>query len=290
MSSEEERFARELWQRVETIHAVTYFSDESTSATAEAGVRGFWRTYFGFRAAPLGPCSAASVVATFFGFSPAMVRRAVPDAWLLLDPDEYVGLRSTSAAAALRRLAPSVDAVTDDVLDVLETTSVASPAAGRPLYAGNRAIPRRHDPVERLWPACTTLREHRGDGHVSALTTTGLTAPETLCLFGAEQAIPGEVFTSSRGWSDAEWVGALGALVERGFIDDRGDATSAGRSIRAHVETVTDRLAAGPLTPLTSDQRRLLLDALTPIARAVADSGIIPFPNPMGLGDVRRSP
>ena len=46
--------AREFWKRIETLHAVTYFDHESTDAATNAGLRGFWMGYFGFRAAPLG--------------------------------------------------------------------------------------------------------------------------------------------------------------------------------------------------------------------------------------------
>lgn len=78
--------ARALWQRVETIHAVTYFASESTAASSEVGVHGFWRTYFGFRAAPFGRCSAATVTSAFYGFSPTFVERAVPAIWGLSTP------------------------------------------------------------------------------------------------------------------------------------------------------------------------------------------------------------
>lgn len=52
---------RELWQRVETIHAVTYFAPESHAAAKAAGLKGFWMGYFGFRAAPLGAVSAGAL-------------------------------------------------------------------------------------------------------------------------------------------------------------------------------------------------------------------------------------
>ncbi len=51
----DETGARALWRHFEAIHAVTYFAEESRSAAAEAGLKGFWMGYFGFRAAPMGP-------------------------------------------------------------------------------------------------------------------------------------------------------------------------------------------------------------------------------------------
>lgn len=93
--------ARALWQLVEAIHAVTYFASESTAASSKVGVRGFWRTYFGFRAAPFGGCSAATVTSAFYGFAPAFVERAVPAIWALADPATFLTIRASSAADAL---------------------------------------------------------------------------------------------------------------------------------------------------------------------------------------------
>ena len=53
---------RALWVRVETIHAVTYFADESRAAANSCGMKGFWMGYFGFRAAPLGAVGADAAV------------------------------------------------------------------------------------------------------------------------------------------------------------------------------------------------------------------------------------
>ena len=47
--------SRRLWKAAETVHAVTYFSEESMAAARDLGYRGFWMGYFAFRAAPLGP-------------------------------------------------------------------------------------------------------------------------------------------------------------------------------------------------------------------------------------------
>ena len=97
------------------MHAVTYFAPEPVERAASIGVKGFWRTYFGFRGAPLGACSAATAQAAFFGFAPDMVARAVPSVWGLAMPDALIGARAASAATALRRLAPTeVEALARD--------------------------------------------------------------------------------------------------------------------------------------------------------------------------------
>jgi len=78
--------ARSMWTLFEPIHAVIYFTQEGRSAFERAGLRGFWRGYFAGRAAPLGQPSAAVVTASFFGFAPGMVARAIPGIWELISP------------------------------------------------------------------------------------------------------------------------------------------------------------------------------------------------------------
>ena len=78
---------RRAWLALEAVHAVTYFAPESRAALADLGLRGFWMGYFAGRAAPLGPVGPGVVEATFFNFHPAMVRRAIPDAWTFASPE-----------------------------------------------------------------------------------------------------------------------------------------------------------------------------------------------------------
>ncbi len=77
-----------MWTLFEPVHALTYFAPEARSAFEQAGLRGFWRGYFAGRAAPLGPVTAAPVVASFYNFAPSMVARALPAAWDMISPAE----------------------------------------------------------------------------------------------------------------------------------------------------------------------------------------------------------
>src|SRR5580658_1263845 len=92
---------RRLWHRLEHLHAVTYFAPECREAHARAGLKGFWMGYFASRAAPLGPVGPGIVEALFFNFAPAMVRRAIPDAWDYVRPGDLVIDRAEAAAVAL---------------------------------------------------------------------------------------------------------------------------------------------------------------------------------------------
>ena len=273
--------ARRLWLRIEAVHAVTYFSAESRTAAKAAGLRGFWMGYFGFRAAPLGPVGAAVVEAVFAGFAPAMVRRSVPDAWSFADPAVLVMVRSAAAAAALRSVHPEADGIARASVDMLDVAVAAGTPPGRPLFAANRDLPMPTDPVERLWQACTTLREHRGDGHVAMLVAEGIDGCAAHLLHAAESGAPAEVYRDNRGWTAQEWSAAAGRLRERGLLAASGALTPDGRRLRTTIEARTDELAWEPFAgvgDITS-----LLAALDPLARTVAGSAMIPQPNPMGL-------
>ena len=67
-----------------------------------------------------------------------------------------------------------------------------------------------------------------------------------------------------------------------------GGLAAAGRALRADIEATTDRLAAVPLDVLGADERAALLAALAPVASAIAASGVIRYPNPMGLPAFRE--
>ncbi len=281
--------ARELWKRIETVHAVTYFAPESTTAATSAGLRGFWMGYFGFRAAPLGAVGPGVVEAAFANFAPQMVRRSIPDAWDFAQPANLIAVRSTAAAEALRRLAPDVSTLATHVNDVLHSIVDAAAPIGRPLFAANRDVAPLEDPVAQLWQHCTTLREHRGDGHVLALAAADINGCQAHQLLIAAQHLPVEVFRENRGWTDQEWDHAGQQLHERGLIHDQA-LTSAGRRVHAEIERLTDALAYVPIArSLAGNDVSSLIEALTATALEVSTSGVLPFPNPMGLPTIASS-
>lgn len=274
--------ARQLWLRVESLHAVTYFAPESIAAAADAGLKGFWMGYFGFRAAPLGPVPAGVVEAIFANFAPARVRRAIPDAWSFASPETLILARLRSAGVALRRLVPAIDEAARVAVPVLDEVMAHADPFGRPLFAANRDLEPASDLVERLWQLCTTAREHRGDGHVAVLAAEGIGGPQAHQLLMAERGYPDSLYLQSRGWDTATWSAAVEDLERRGLITG-GALTPKGRDLRVGVETRTDELAWRPFMSMSSDEFDALLTALDGPARAVATSGQIPDQNPIGL-------
>jgi hypothetical protein len=274
--------ARAWWLALEPVHAVVYFDEDCRASMTGLGLRGFWMGYFAGRAAPLGPASPDLVAATFFNFAPPMVARALPDAWAIADPHRVWAARRAGAAGALRRMAPDVDDLAGRALPLLARAVAAGSVAGRPLFAATRAAGWPDDPVEALWHACTCLREHRGDGHVAALTASGLDAVEALVLFAASEGLPEALFLAARGWSADDWAAATGRLQDRGLFGAAG-ITAAGTRLRHTVEAMTDLQAARPYAALGGREQQELSDLVGPLGEAIHHAGVIAYPNPMGL-------
>ena len=277
--------ARRMWPAFETYHAHIYFVPEAAEAYRRLGLKGGWMGYFASRAAPLGPASPELVTAVFFNFHPAMVARALPDAWALASPGDVLTARLGAADAALRRLIPDhVGSPAEAEAAALAREAAEAPAlAGRPLFAALRSLPWPDEPHLVLWHACTLLREHRGDGHVAALTGAGLDGCEAHVSVTATGAVPRETLQSNRKWSDDEWAAAEERLKERGWLDAGGALTDAGRAGRAEVEARTDTLAEEPWRALGPERTERLLELVTPMARAINDGGGVPVPNPVGV-------
>lgn len=287
---------RRMWHLFEPIHDVTYFAPETRQAGMALGLKGFWMTYFAFRAAPLGPASPAVVTAPFFGFHPSWVERALPNAWQRTTPAAALTARQASAAGALSGIAGGAGITLDDVeatADLLWDISRTCDTAGRTLAAANRAVARPEDPLERLWQACTVLRGHRGDGHLAALLVHGLGPVEANALKVAAGESDRAQLQASRGWPDQSWDDADTALTARGLITTtaRGTTlTTQGRTLKDQVEEATDRLALAPWRSVEPDVIEDLTTRLGPLAQAVRASEHVPDANPVGLGRRQLAP
>ncbi|WP_254205292.1 SCO6745 family protein [Nocardia alni] len=265
-------FARDMWRVLEPVHGVTYFAPECASAFKAVGLRGFWMGYFGGRAVPLGQVGPSVVEAVFYNFHPDMVRRAIPDAWKFAAPEAILDARRTSSAQVLCGLVPDIAGIAAQVLPALTAAIDAAPVCGRALFAANRDLPTPDEPVEALWQAVTTLREHRGDGHFATLLTEGLDGCEAVVLFAADTGTEPEMWRSLRSWSESDWAAARSRLAERGLMSESGGITDAGRALRAHIELRTDALAATAYRHVPGIEATV--GALVPAARAVESAGL----------------
>src|SRR3954471_6228690 len=96
--------ARSAHRVLEPIHTLVYFVPETGERYADAGVKGGVRGYFASRSAPLGQVPAEVVIATFYNFAAAQVRKAIPSVWETASPEQILAARLDGADAALRRL------------------------------------------------------------------------------------------------------------------------------------------------------------------------------------------
>ncbi|MGE2714766.1 SCO6745 family protein [Mycolicibacterium litorale] len=275
--------ARRFFDRIEPVHAVTYFAPNVRAALDDLGYRGFWMGYFAARSAPLGRVPAEVVTAIFYNFAPERVAKALPAAWEVALPAAALRAREQSAAAALAGcgVTDSEDVRTAGAL--LAKAARALPVDGRPLYAANRSLDWPQDPVAALWHATTLLREHRGDGHVAVLAAAGVSGRECNVLHAAAGRVPREMIMRSRDYDESQWQFHTDRLARRGLLDPAGELTEAGRTFKQEIEDATDALGLSALDALSDDEVETLFRTLTPITRAVVAAGIVPAATPMGL-------
>ncbi len=281
---------RDLWRGFEAVHAVVYFTPAASTAYAEIGCRGWWMGYFASRAAALGPVGPDLVTALFFGFAPRMVARALPDAWRFADREAVLATRQRIAGEALGEIVPTGGAggaggTADQLRRLTELTGRmvdAAPRAGRPVFAAHAALPRPEAPLARLWFDATALREFRGDGHVAALVTAGLSGCSANRLMFALGLVPPNQ-RERRGWTEQEWQQAHGELLERGWLNADGTPTAAGHAAREEIEQATDRLCEPATAALGLDEADLLRAGVARLAATIADAGVVPYPNPTGV-------
>ncbi len=184
----------------------------------------------------------------------------------------------------------------DRATKILETACRAVEEDPRPLGLSNAAIAWPDDPYQRLWHATTVLREHRGDGHVSAPISRQLGPCEATVLRSACSGTSLESITSVRGWNDDAWNEAGQRLLARGVFQLNPDmntgttlpnttmvtATGEGLELHRSVEELTNSLAAKPFSALAQDHDQLKA-ILTPLTSWLERSNVIPFANPIGV-------
>ena len=126
--------------------------------------------------------------------------------------------------------------------------------------------------------AATTLREHRGDGHVAAIVAEGLSGLDAHLLHVAA----GDAKWGSRGWTDEEREVAETVVRERGLLDASGALTPAGAAARAAIEERTDIASwNGGVSTLGEDGVDAVVDAMRPMTSAAEE--LLWYPNPIGL-------
>src|SRR3954467_5384638 len=240
--------ARRMFELVEPIGVIPYSADEPNEAMFALGFTNYWDTYFAGRAAPLGLVPAEVVDALFYNFAPGEVARHIPKVWHTTTPEAAIAARQKGCANALRRIL--VDHVDTPAFaratELLLKASTSAPVEGRPMYAALRAIPVPNDVVKRLFHAASLLREHRGDGHITALMAEGIGGLEAHVLYALDIDMPVEKFGRIHHLPAAQLAVVIDGMRGRGRIGDAGGLSGRGRVVQQRVEALTDALAPKP--------------------------------------------
>jgi hypothetical protein len=229
--------ARRLRDAVEPIATQGWWSRQAAERVQALGL-GFFDGYVWGRAAALGQPSAATVVATFGVFDPALLSRVYLHGSSQCAREEVLAARELGATASLESLvtAETAEAISAPVLAAIGTID----GLGRPLFSGLRELPMPPTPHGRLWRAAELVREHRGDGHLGACVSTGLDMVTINVLTEMWLGFaPGE-YSATRGCLPSAVERATEQMVALGWMVD-GALSPDGRGVRDEIEVATDR-------------------------------------------------
>ncbi|MBE8518901.1 hypothetical protein ILP97_15485 [Amycolatopsis sp. H6(2020)] len=268
--------ARRTWRLIEPYHGMIYFAPEAAAAYRELGLTGR-AGYFASRSAALGAVPAPVVVATFYNFNPVLVRESITAARAATGPDAVLAARHAAVDRALRGIlgdaigSPEMHRAASLLREAAET--VADDVVGRPLYAAHAALPWPTEPHLVLWHAQTLLREYRGDAHIAALLTAGLSGVEALVTHAASGAVPAETLRTSRSWSEEDWSRAIDGLRERDWLTGDADPTftATGAARRADIEQATDENSVTPYAHIGESACAELQELVRPYSRALVE-------------------
>jgi hypothetical protein len=137
------------------------------------------------------------------------------------------------------------------------------------MYAALRALPIPDDVVTRLFHAASLLREHRGDGHITALMSEGIGRLEAHVLLALDMDMPAEKFGRIHHLPAAQRAAVIDGMRDRGLIGEDGWLSESGRAVKQRVEALTDDLAARPYEFLDPHELDELMVSLEPLAALI---------------------
>ena len=278
------QIARAMFQVYEPIVLTGSGAPELQTICKQLGLSEHRMSYYAVRAAALGRVAAEVVSATFYHHTVEMVSPAIPLAWSIASPERIVAARFEAVDQALRRLLPQQieSAEIVEAVELVREAMVGCSIAGRPLFAAHAALPWPSEPHVALWHGLNLFREHRGEGHTSAVMAARLTPEQTapLLIAATGEARDGRSWR----WPDDVWNKAVAELQERGWLDDAGGLTDEGLAARTRIEEETDGLALGPWLQLGKERTHRLWTLLRDLLQVILDqNGLARLRTPIGL-------
>jgi hypothetical protein len=273
--------AGQLSRALDRLHSTIYFASESSERFSQLGMEHQRMQYFASRSAPMGAVGAKVVAATFYNFNPALIAKSIPAAWGIASPAAVTRVRYEIVDAVMPRILGEERVRSPEFahsMAIVRRTAEAIPNAdGRPLYAGHAELDWPESPHAQLWHAITLLREYRGDGHIAALVTHGLSGIDALITHVATgTGFDPEFGRRLRGWSQQQWDEAVDSLRTRDLLDDAGQLTAAGNDLRTSIEDLTDELAYAPWLTVSDDDVQELVALGEIIRDGVRAAGVFP--------------
>ena len=278
------QIARAMFQVYEPIVLTGSGAPEVQAIFKDLGLSEHRMSYYAVRSAALGPVAAEVVSATFYHHPVEMVSGAIPLAWSVASPERIVAARFEAVDQTLRRLLSQQIGSSEiaEALELVREAMMGCSIAGRTLFAAHAALPWPSEPHVALWHGLNLLREHRGDGHISAVMAARLTPNQAAPMLIATTGEPRD--GRSWRWADDIWNQAVNTLQGRGWLDDAGVLTNEGLAARIRIEDETDGLALGPWLQLGKERTHRLWTLLRDLLQVILDQNGLPrLRTPIGL-------
>ena len=243
--------ARALRDALEPIATICFWAEPAYAAYAAQGLD-FLQGYVWGRGSALGEPEGTVVAAAFGVFEPGLIASLYDSGRAVCSLADVRAAKESGAVAALRTVLGDAPDGLDQVVAGLRRGAAAADPTGRPMFAGLSRLPWPDHPLGQLWHAATQLREYRGDGHLAACVTSGLSGLEANVLTELRVGWEPQAYTGSRGWSPEAMDAATAALGARGLITG-GALTADGAALRNAIEETTDRLTAAVVDAIGDD-------------------------------------
>lgn len=243
---------------------------------------GFLDGYVWGRAAALGEPTPGVVAATFGVFEPTFLGMMLSMGRAAISRDDVLDARQAGAVESLSAIVVADDAIRS-AADALVGATGQLDATARPLFGGLRDLSLPASPLGRLWRAAELVREHRGDGHLSACIAAGLDPVEMSVMTELWLDYPIGEYTATRGYGPDAISAAQARLVARCWVDAKptpaglpaARLTALGRAARDEIEVATDRSQQALVNAL-STQIGPVITTAERVSAAIVAAGAFP--------------
>jgi len=220
-----------------------YGNDHLQAFFAELGLDPA-RGYFVLRASALGD-APSEVVGSAFGFFPrAMVAKIVERSRAAHAPHRVLAVAVPHLAAVAHSVFGDGGEIAE-LADRFGAAAQAAPLEARTMATAWSSVEWPEGAAAQLLRHATVLREHRGDSHLMAIASLGLSPIHAILINAGRRGDAPAQSAKSRGYRSDDIDPAVAALVDRGALTADGELSDIGLSLWEDIEAATDRANAG---------------------------------------------